>query len=385
MATTITVNTRRQILLMGMSSVGLTTAGCVRNTSETKPSDRDADTVAMPDREWSTTVDGKSGIAVDDACVYVAEHDQLRALDARTGTDEWTTEVVARHRMPAVSDGTAFVVSDEDPAVLHALNATDGDSVWTTAFDSDVEHVRLAPTTERLYAAADDTLLAFSPDDGELLWRERFEHQVRAPAPGGDAVYATAGPTGSHGKDGTVRAVSADDGAGLWEESVDGATTPPLVADGAVYVGDKDGTVRRLDGDSGEPDWTCALDGRVHGSLALRDGVVFASDSGPAVVAVDTASGDRLWRHELENLGGPASLRVTAGLTVREDEVYAATPYLVHAIDADAGVERWRFEGETGQGGNWLRRDPIPQNGLLYVVSPARIDALDLDAAATDE
>ena len=82
-------------------------------------------------------------------------------------------------------------------------------------------------------------------------------------------------------------------------------TAPPIVADGRIYVLDSRGSVHAFDATSGARQWAVDLtpedeDSRqgFGGGIAYDSGAIFAATGFGTVVALDAATGDRLWIHQ---------------------------------------------------------------------------------------
>jgi eukaryotic-like serine/threonine-protein kinase len=144
-----------------------------------------------------------------------------------------------------------------------------------------------------------------------------------------------------------------------------GYATPPVVANGLVYVGSNDGKVYALDASTGAKVWSFRTSGSFYGP-AVANGVVYVASSNHYMYALDASTGTKLWRHK----GGYSSLAVADGV------VYlAAWSHRVYALDASTGAELWR-----SRTGALIESCPAVSDGAVYVVIgsyPARVWALD--------
>lgn len=148
----------------------------------------------------------------------------------------------------------------------------------------------------------------------------------------GDTVYATA-------RDGeALLALDPADGTVRWREDGFDGTSPPAVASGAglVLVGDGRG-LHAVATDGSDVAWstpTPRLDAADR--LAVADGTAYVA-ARESVLAVDVATGERLWTADGTHLGAVAGGCVLAGDGVR-------------ALDADDGSETWSHADVTPYG-----------------------------------
>jgi outer membrane protein assembly factor BamB len=173
--------------------------------------------------------------------------------------------------------------------------------------------------------------------------------------PGGNAANAP----------GNVSMGSVTGSAGWRVRAVDKASkrnirpsVPPIVHGGVIYVYDTDGHVNALRAGGGRS-WSVSLapEGeRSHaagGGVAASGSAVFVATGFGELVALDAATGSKIWSHEL---GAPAYSAPTAagGLVF----VVSATNVLF-AINQSDGSEAWQYPG-------------IPETaGVLSAASPA--------------
>jgi outer membrane protein assembly factor BamB len=130
--------------------------------------------------------------------------------------------------------------------------------------------------------------------------------------------------------------------------------TAPVVAGGAVFIGDRTGAVQAIDAE-GQQEWKAYTGGAVYFPPAVARGRVYAGSADGWVYAFEAATGRRLWRFRV----GPAGRRipvygklistwpVSGGVLVNKGVVYAAAgiahydgTYVV-ALDAVTGKVKW--------------------------------------------
>ncbi len=127
----------------------------------------------------------------------------------------------------------------------------------------------------------------------------------------------------------------------------------PVVADGVVYVSAGDSRLYAVNSATGNLVWRIPMDGD-NAWLTEADGVVYAS-GGSRLLAVDAVDGNVLWCHDV----GPVYYSIPA---VVDGVVYVGSwGRSLHAIDAVTGDLRWRYE--TGGG---VRSTPAVADGAVY-------------------
>jgi outer membrane protein assembly factor BamB len=235
--------------------------------------------------------------------------------------------------------------------------------------------VGLGPFSFR-YDAAAGTLSGVVPEGLAPVYRiplvlrrvRRIEAPAR-PAPGGALVEPVwtyeagsalwAGPTYADGvvyvggQDGQVHAVDARTGRGLWVFRAGAAVrTRPTVADGCVYVPADDGFLYKLKASGGEEVWRVKVVekpierlpfddpksryDRFGADVTVKDGRLYLGTHDGNVLALDPATGARLWSFAT----GDAVLAAPA---VAEGRLYAGSfDRHVYALDAASGKVLWK-------------------------------------------
>ena len=174
--------------------------------------------------------------------------------------------------------------------------------------------------------------------------------------------------------------------APAWQlTGVKGVTGTPIVDDGVVYVGDWTGHVRALDAATGEQRWDHDLDSYyVGGSVALDDDHVFVGQFDGHIVALDRATGEQAWDAGLDDnpsaavFGSPivADGLVLAGIASGQEVIPGSELSVrgkVVAVDAKTGKVRWTYltaaEGEDDLPGITVWSSPTVDldNGLVFV------------------
>lgn len=240
---------------------------------------------------------------------------------------------------PVVADGKV-VVEGEDGAV-QALDAADGDVVWT------YDELRGAD----LVGVSDGLVVAYGRDSG------------------------------------AVHAVGLDGGRRVWSVGAGAHTAPGtkfdlylrvVVAGGTVYVNsmydlpeddERYGTyaVSALDAATGRLEWTRPVEHGLSDALAVVDGVLYGGvrePGGSYFHAWDAGTGDQLWRYQASASRHYAG-ELTA-ITVSDGTVYFGdSRSVLHAVDARRGTKLWTSEPDVEGVKEWL--EPlVVSDGVVY-------------------
>ena len=183
--------------------------------------------------------------------------------------------------------------------------------------------------------------------------------------------------------------IGADEVADLapaWAlDGVTGVSGTPAVVDGTVYVGDWTSHVRALDAATGEERWAHDLESSyVGGSVVVDADVVYVGTFDARIVALDRATGEPAWETDIDPypkavvFGSPvvADGLVVTGVGSFEVFVPSDPPTFrgtVVALDAETGDEVWRFhvtDQAAGEGAGvsvWSSPAIDRERGVLYI------------------
>jgi outer membrane protein assembly factor BamB len=149
-------------------------------------------------------------------------------------------------------------------------------------------------------ANAIDGIVAYSRDDGQLIWRLPVTNGVESSAVV-KSNYLFFG-----GLDGQFYSVDAESGQVLWTFPARMETlSDPTVADGVVYFLTGANSLYALEADSGKQLWlytrpeTSSLSIRGGSKPAYQDGTVFVGFSDGAIVALNAKNGTVKWEKQL--------------------------------------------------------------------------------------
>lgn len=176
---------------------------------------------------------------------------------------------------------------------------------------------------------------------------------------------------------------------GAWVTRVDagadiGVSQSSAVAvDGVIYVETAGGDVIAVNGATGEIEWRYVQNAGTRRGVAVAEGKVFTLGQGSRLVALDQATGAKLWERAYTGMGNIQKVAVVyhdGKLFLGNNDSQRGCAL---AVDASNGEELWHFwslpgpgefgnetwEGEswmTGGGSPWLHPAVDPELGLVY-------------------
>lgn len=296
----------------------------------------------------------------------------------------WQTEVDTREDDDdeatggglAFSEGTLFVSSGFGS--LTALNAETGALKWEQRLEATGSGRPLVVDDLVYVTAGDEIGWAVETEGGRIAWQTSAAasdaNVLGAPSPvlAGDLVVFSFGS-------GEIQAVFRQGGLRRWDSSVlgeragralskvDDVTGTPVVRDGVLFAGSQAGRTVAMDAASGRRIWT-AREGAVGPVLPLADSVFLVTDRNE-LMRLDASDGSRIWGVRLPNYTARRPGR-TAEIFTHHGPILAGGRLIVASGD---GVLR-SFSPEHGSllgtqeipGGATTR--PVVAGQALYVV-----------------
>jgi outer membrane protein assembly factor BamB len=294
----------------------------------------------------------------------------------------WTNTDIDVHGPDARGGLSPPVVADDGTIVTVAPTAVLGfsSSDGASAFEA-----------ERDFGPSSQPAVAAGSDGPIVVFTEGY---------GDNPPAATASPSPSPSPtpdddddfDSHVDAVDLEGGT-VWDSPapLDALVLMPVAVDGeTAYVGDVEGGVTAIALDSGDERWAADVGSPVAGAVSVDGDRAFVAalgsrQSAGAVVALDTASGEELWRTSEEAISGnPVSTPVIAGSSILVLDAAG-----VVSLDAEDGHLAWRtdivnplrsppflFQGTASPA-------PVSAGGSVYAVDvTGRVYALDAETGA---
>ncbi|WP_159899932.1 outer membrane protein assembly factor BamB family protein [Salinirussus salinus] len=293
---------------------------------------------------------------------------------------DWTVDVAGYFESDPVIAGDTLYVGANEPDrprnTLYALDHTDGSETWTATVEGGLE----APPTVAdgvVYAVTNENrVYAFDASEGTEQWQFRRtagDTLRAAPAVAGDTVYVGALSTTTDGRVAGLYALNRADGSQQWMQKTRGGVGgAPVVVDDTIYSATVDGWLTARNTSDGTRQWRqiIASDATNAGPVVVGDTIYAGGVNGfdGAAVAIDRASGDELWRAELEDWPG-------ASVAVAGETVYVGIeePALVYALRTSDGSTRWSHEL-----GGQIHSQPVVTENHVYVAGD-NVLALDRD------
>lgn len=271
-------------------------------------------------------------------------------------------------------DGTIVVVA---PTAVLGLSPSDG----TGAF-----------TTERDFGPSSQPAIAEGPDGPIVVYTEGFGDNpptgTTTPSPSASENDQDDGAFDAH-----VAAVDLRTGEPAWASPVqldDVVQTPVAVDEETAYVGDVGGRVTAVDLASGDVRWTAEMGTAVAGAVSpdVNRALVATlgnSDTPSEIVALDTASGEELWRAGSEAASNLVSAPVSADGRVLALDALGG----ILAFDGQEGRFLWRTEVVNPRATRPFFLQgvgapaPVSADGRVYAADvTGRVYALDAETGA---
>ncbi len=252
---------------------------------------------------------------------------------------------------PVIVDGSVFVGCRGGH--VHCLDARTGEEQWRTDVGASVESTPAFCRGRLVCASIEGTAHCLRADDGRALWQTELGGRVRSSfTPCSDLLYIGT-------QEGEVLALSVDDGGVRWRRAL-GAdiVASPAVHEGMAFVGSWDEGLYALDAQSGELRWRYEAEAAVSSSAAVEAGrVIFGSDDG-SLHAVEVETGKRRWRAQI---GG--RLRSSPAID-RESAYIGSLDGALVCCALEDGAERWRFKA-----GEEISSSPAVADKVVFVGS----------------
>lgn len=310
------------------------------------------------------------------------------------------------YHLQPVLDGNRIYAASADGEVK-VIDRERGKVVWKTELDTPLSGGVGLYGDALLLGSSDGFVVQLSADDGAERWSTRLQGEVLAPPQGDGRVVVV------QTYDGKLQGLDFDSGRKLWTYDSNvpvltiRGTSTPILDDGTVYAGFANGRVMAFDAETGSIRWEVRVaisQGRseierivdVDGTMALVGSELYAASYQGRVVAIDIASGRKVWQKDVSSFSGVSQgfgnvyvadedgtlsayqrngqgLRWQQGaLAYRElsrptpvSSYVAVTDFegVLHLVSqVDGG-----FVGRTSVGGDGARADMIADGNRLYV------------------
>ncbi|MFC5366354.1 PQQ-binding-like beta-propeller repeat protein [Salinirubrum litoreum] len=277
---------------------------------------------------WTTTLDAPvvSEPIVADSAVFVAtEAGELVSLAVADGSVRW--RVPTRTNVaPAYADGSLVVADDG----LRALDVRTGEEQWSAALDGSPTSPPTVAEGAVYVAVADESLAAVGLDGTVQYETAPYTQLGGVASPTVTADRITLGATNGY--------YGVRDGRRAWKRSLGGSVAgPPVATDRSVFLATDGGSLLATKPTSGGVQWERDLPSGVPGSPVVADGVL-SLVAGDRLRALRATSGDDLWQT-------PLSAQETTTPALAGGMLYLGdSAGTVLAVDVDDGITEWDVE-----------------------------------------
>ena len=265
---------------------------------------------------------------------------------------------------PAIAGDTIYVASAEGE--IAAIDRQTGKLLWDVELDVSLSGGVGVYDNVLLVGSRDGSVLQLDATSGAVNWSTRLSGEVLAPPQGNGKVVI------AQSYEGRVQGLDFTTGEKLWtfDSNVPvltiRGTSTPILNNNMVYAGFATGRVLALDANTGAIAWEVRVaisQGRseierivdVDGSMVLAGQELYAASYQGRLVAIDVASGRKLWQQDVSSFAGVSQ---GFGNVYVTDEDGTVTAYL-----RNGQGERW---SQTALGYRELSR-PTPVSSYLAV------------------
>lgn len=282
---------------------------------------------------------------------------------------------------PVAAQGRVFTIDTN--ATVRAFDAATGGAVWSTQFGTEKGNQAVlfgggvAYDNGRIYATNGlGYVAAIDARNGGIIWQVKPGGPLRgSPTAAGDTLYVTS-------QDNQLYSLKAADGTTNWSSAaaveIAGVfgNASPAFAQGTIVAGFSSGELNAYRYENGRAVWQDALQrtsirtsvaslSDIDADPVIDGGQVFAVGQGGRMVALDLASGQRVWELNIAGISTP---------WVVGDWVFVATDDAkLIAVARATGKVRWiqqmqPFENMKKKAGPISYSGPVLAGGRLIVV-----------------
>lgn len=245
---------------------------------------------ATPARAWSAQIDGGSNRARLGAAPVIAENKlfvvdvsaTVHAFAADTGAKLWTASVSTgdENRQARFGGGASYdegkVYATDGVGDVVALNAADGKELWRAKPGGPLRGAPTIANGQIYVLSQDNQIFALDQANGTVLWSQSASVETQGvfgvAAPAADAGTIVAGFSS-----GELNAYRYENGRTLWQDALSRTSITTSVS-----------SLADIDADP-----------------VIADGRVYAIGQGGRMVALEIATGQRLWEQNLAGISTP--------------------------------------------------------------------------------
>jgi outer membrane protein assembly factor BamB len=261
---------------------------------------------------------------------------------------------------PVVANGYLYATSSNGK--LDAFDVSNGTGKWSYKMGSSARTLSPAVDNGVVYASSSDTLYAIDAAFGTKLWSASVG-AASPPVLANGVVYIK-------GIDTRLHAFNATTGSELWSIDAGAGFSTPAVANGVVYIGSEVGKLYAFNATTGSQVWAASVGAfpQSSASVAVANSVVYiATDK---LYAFNATTGSELW-------SDPVSVPNLTPAVANGVVYIGSTDATLHALNAATGSEVWSI----GIDGGWT--PPVVANGVVYLGEMGTLHAFNATTGAT--
>jgi len=247
----------------------------------------------------SLDASGWARITVDEETAYLAFNNHVHAINLANGTERWHYPAEADsnttfYSSPAITPDGQLIVGGYDN-VLYSLDPSNGGVNWT--FEEAQNRYVAGPLANinGIFAPSSDKNLYSLDFSGERLWQPFETNEPIWSTPANDdecdCIYIAS-------MDHNIYALGSQSGALIWmTEDLGGAIvgTPAVSDDDRLYIGTFANEMIAVDTDSGDILWRKPTEDWVWAGPAIDDEQLYFGDLSGTFYALDRVSGEANW------------------------------------------------------------------------------------------
>lgn len=213
--------------------------------------------------------------------------------------------------------------------------AEDLELIWDAEFDGRIYSPPVINNGLGVLPTLDENLYYFDPATGAEIGSVEMGSAVSAaPALAENLLYIA-----EEKEDGHLRCININNGKEVWKRETGDVSSPIVISDRMVFVGNFNGTFYSINRLTGETNWTVETGKPIKGGAAVADGSVYFGSTDGKVYCVNLTDGEILWTFDTgQAIYTSPAVTTTCYVTSTNGNLYA--------LDASTGYLIWRFPTE---------------------------------------
>ncbi len=214
---------------------------------------------------------------------------------------------------PVIGEDVIYAASAEGE--IKAIDRARGKTLWKNDLDTDLSGGVGLYENNLFLGSSEGMVLKVDAGSGEVLWSTRVTGEVLAPPQGNGSVVV------AQSYDGKLHGLNYETGEKLWTYDSNvpvltiRGTNTPILDGNRVYAGFANGRVMAFDADTGAVAWEVRVaisQGRseierivdIDGAMVLQGGELYVASYQGRVMAINVASGRKLWQQDVSSFSG---------------------------------------------------------------------------------